>query len=125
MNNLDYWAGQQAANLTNQRELNDAIAEWQAFARRLQGEINEWKAHAQLLKDKLDQAEINQVKAEGVQAANENLLSAMEHELRRLDPDNAVLQRQQNIKKHGMTKRLAELGYDYDPETNTFTRKGA
>lgn len=107
MNSLDFYAGRQAANLANRRDIGD----WQNFSARLEG--------------KLQKAELDFAKAETGRIGFAQLFSTAVEELRRVDPNNPLLKRDVQLKILGakVAEKAAEMGYMYDPSTGDLVSK--
>lgn len=96
--------------------------------------IGEWEAHANSLKQRLRQAhshaenlEASLAKAHASRFGLAQLVRTLSAELRRLDPQNPLLQidRQLSIVESVTAEKAAERGYAYDSETgaiNPFSR---
>lgn len=90
--------------------------------------IDEWADHANGLKRKLqnahvqaDEYEANLSKAHASRFGFAQLVRALSAELQRVDPSNSLLDRDRQlalVESH-TAKKAAELGYAYDPATNT------
>lgn len=114
MSTLDFYAGRQAANIGNGRAAADAesaIDAWEKFSNQLQG--------------KLQKAEINFAKAESGRIGFAHLLRAVVQELRRVDPTNPLLQKDNQLRILGakVAEKAAEMGYEYDPTREIFRRR--
>ncbi|MBA4055821.1 MAG: hypothetical protein C0490_13985 [Marivirga sp.] len=101
MNNLDFRAGVQVANLQS----SQAVSEWERFSIGLQG--------------KLAQAELSYAKAEASRIGFAHLFKTVTDELRRLDPNNPLLMKENQLKIFGtkVAERAADLGYIYDQKS--------
>ena len=103
----DYMAGRWAAD----REANNAIASWKKYSEKLEGKFAEmeWKY----------------AKAESERVGFGNLYKTFREELQRVDPNNPLLQRDTQIKilNVKIAERATELGYHYDPNTESLVKK--
>ena len=111
MSTLDFWAGRQAANIANCSS------------------IAEWNAYADELKRQLKGADFDFVKAESGRIGFAHLLKIVSEELRRIDPNNPLAQKdiQLTILRTKVAEKASELGYSYDEKNGTIVgeRKNA
>lgn len=115
MNTLDFYAGQQAANLGNRRALADA-----------DGTIGEWEKFSNRLQNKLQKTETDFARAEAGRSGLARLLKSVTAELKRLDPNNPLVRDevQNQVIASGAAEKFAVLGYDYDPSKGSFKKRG-
>ncbi|CAJ4335672.1 chromosome segregation ATPase-like protein [Burkholderia pseudomallei] len=111
MSTLDYLQGQQAG-------ATDALA---GAAQR----VGQWKRYSQGLEAKLEQASEGQVFANAQLSGAMALVKALGDELRRLSPNNALLDPAtlDRIQRQGMAAALTRAGYNYDVTTNRVSKR--
>lgn len=104
---LDFYAGRQAASLAARQ----GIGEWQNLSAQLQG--------------RLQKAELDFAKAEAGRIGFAHLFKSIQDELRRVDPTNALLKKDVQLKILGtkVAETAAEMGYLYDPSTGSLIAK--
>lgn len=109
MNNLDFRAGVQVAHMKG----NQAVSEWERFSMGLQ--------------DKLNSAELRFVKAEAGRIGFAHLFRMVVEELKRVDPNNPLLVKENQLKMLGtkMAEEAAGRGYIYDMSTDKIIGKRA
>lgn len=113
MSGDDFLNGRMSANFANRRasaEADEAIGTWKEFSGRLQG--------------KVQRAELAHAKAETGRIGFAHLVRALSDELRRVDPTNRLLNKdvQLHILGHKMMEKANEMGYRYDPATDSLSR---
>lgn len=98
MSSNDFLNGQMAANFVNQ------------------GAINEWESYSNKLKNRLQQAELDFVKAESGRIGFAHLCRIVVEELRRIDPSNPLLQKENRLRiiEEKIAEKATEMGYVYD-----------
>lgn len=96
------------------RERNDAVSA-----------THEWEAYSSKLQSKLQKTEINYVKAESGRIGFAHLFKTVVEELRRVDPSNQLLQRENQLRIIGakMAEKAAEMGYRYDSNSDQIVGK--
>jgi hypothetical protein len=107
----DFWAGRQAANIANRSS------------------IAERNPYADELKRQLKGADLDFAKAESGRIGFAHLLKIVSEELRRIDPNNPLVQKdvQLTILHTKVAEKASELGYRYDEKNGTIVgeRKNA
>lgn len=80
---------------------------------------NEWQNYSNKLQGKLQSTEIDLVKAESGRIAFAHLFRMLSDELRRVDPNNPLLRKdtQVRILDGKVAEKVAEMGYEYDPQS--------
>lgn len=88
-----------------------------------QGAVNEWENYSNRLKSKLQQTEMDFVKAESGRIGFAQLFKSMTDELRRVDPNNPLLVKENQLRvvSTRMTEKAAEMGYVYDARSDRIT----
>ncbi|MHB8165267.1 MAG: hypothetical protein ACYDDT_00590 [Sulfuricella sp.] len=112
MSFLDRQQGELDGSWATARRYGAAIDEWEAHANRLQGRLQAATNQAEELEKKRLFEEAN---VEGLRA----VISAMETEIRRSNPNSSLLQKttKTNIVTQRMAEFLAPQGYHYDRQT--------
>ena len=92
-NTLDFFAGQQSANLS-------------------------WQRHADRLQARLNQAESDFANAESGRIGFAHLVKILTDELHRVDPANPLLQRETQLRllSEKISEKAGEMGYVYDAQ---------
>ncbi|MDO8810532.1 MAG: hypothetical protein Q7J38_00685 [Gallionella sp.] len=105
MSSNDFLNGQMAANFVRGRV------------------SDEWEAYSNKLKEKLQRTELDFVKAECGRIGFAHMFRAVVEELRRVDPNNPLLQKETQLRMIGakITEKAAELGYVYDMQSDKIT----
>lgn len=98
MSSTDFVNGRMAANFVNQ------------------GTINDWESYSSKLKNQLQQTELDFVQAESGRIGFAHLFRTAIDELRRVDPNNPLLQKENQLKILGakVAEKANEMGYVYD-----------
>lgn len=80
------------------------------------GAIAEWKGFSEKLESKLEITELSFVKAETGRIGFAHLFKTVLEELRRIDPNNPLLQKENKLKILGakVAEKANEMGYVYD-----------
>jgi hypothetical protein len=113
MNIADFTLGQNMAS----RRADAAIDEWEDHANRLKQKLRDAEAGS---KELAKQSLFESARVDGLRA----VVSAMEDEIRRLDPNSSLLNKstRDNIAAHGINRYLAPHGYLYDLKTFTVSK---
>ena len=92
-NTLDFFAGQQSANLS-------------------------WQRHTERLQARLNKAETDFANAESGRIGFAHLAKMLTDELHRVDPANSLVQRETQLRLLGekVAEKASELGYVYDSQ---------
>lgn len=103
MSTLDFWAGRQAANIANRSSI----------------------AHADGLSEQLIRANLNFANAESGRIGFAHLLKIVTEELRRVDPNNPLGQKDTQLKilNAKIAEKASELGYNYDEKKGIIVGK--
>src|SRR3989338_3756549 len=98
MSSNDFLNGQMAANFAHHR----ASADWEAYSNKLKG--------------KLQQAELDFVKAEAGRIGFAHLCKTLTEELIRFDPNNPLLPKEARLQivEKKVAEKATEMGYVYD-----------
>lgn len=96
------------------RERNDAVST-----------THEWEAYSNKLQSKLEKTKIDFVKAETGRIGFAHLFKTVVEELRRVDPSNQLLQKENQLRIIGtkMAEKAAEMGYRYDSNSDQIIGK--
>lgn len=110
----DFVNGRMTSNFVHARAAADArgaIAEWKDFSNKLQGE--------------LQKTELDFVKAESGRIGFAHLFRTVVDELRRVDPNNPLLLKENQLKILGtkVAEKVDEMGYVYDPRSSSVIGK--
>lgn len=107
MNSNDFLNGRMAANFAHQ------------------GEIDDWEKYSGRLKNKLQQAELDFVKAEAGRIGFAYLCKTLVEELTRIDPNNPLLPKEARLQivEKKVAEKVAEMGYIYDIGSGQITGK--
>lgn len=110
----DFLNGQMAANFANGAAIDDAV-----------GAARSWKNYSKQLQSRLNKADVDLVKAESGRIGFAHLFKTVLEELRRVDPQNRLLQKEVQLQILGtkVAEKAAEMGYIYDPDTGTVIGK--
>lgn len=114
MTSVDFWAGRRASNMAHSaalQEADSAIGDWQRFSSGLQG--------------KLEQSNNAFAKAEAGRRGFAKLFKALSDELRRVDPNNPLLDRNVQLKMLSaeVSQQAAAMGYQYDPASGELFKR--
>ncbi|MDR0378512.1 MAG: hypothetical protein LBI62_00945 [Candidatus Accumulibacter sp.] len=116
----DFLYGQTAANYANRRAFNEydqALDQWETYSNKLKGKLSQ-------AEEQLYAKEIDFVRAEAWRHGLARLLERMTAELVRLDPGNSLVREdeQDKIILSAAVTKFAALGFDYDPNKDTFRK---
>lgn len=103
----DFFLGQQSSNLAHRAA------------------INEWEGLANRLEDKLQSVQMSFAKAEAGRIGFAQLFRMMADELRRLDPQNPLLNKETQLQllNDVISQKADAMGYVYDPHTDSLRKR--
>lgn len=114
MSSNDFLNGRMAANFAHSRSSADADEA-----------ISEWKSYSNKLKKKLQQVELDFVKAEAGRIGFAHLCKTLVEELTRIDPNNPLLPKEVRLQivEKKRAEKASEMGYIYDIGSDQITGK--